>query len=54
MKISFIIDALRVRDLRRKILFIIFVFAIFRLLANIPIPGVDRGNLEKFFGKFKE
>jgi len=53
MKISFIIDALRVRDLRRKILFIIFVFAIFRLLANIPIPGVDRGNLEKFFGKFK-
>jgi len=53
MKISFLIDALRVKDLRKKILFILFVFAVFRLLANIPIPGVDRGNLEKFFEKFK-
>jgi preprotein translocase subunit SecY len=53
MKISFLIDALKVRDLRKKFLFIIFVFAVFRLLANIPIPGVERENLEKFFEQFK-
>jgi preprotein translocase subunit SecY len=37
------------RELRNKILFILFIFAIFRLAANIPIPGVNLENLRKFF-----
>ncbi len=37
------------KELRNKILFILFILAVFRLTANIPIPGIDLGNLRKFF-----
>ena len=43
----------KIKDLRKKILFILLVFAIFRLMANIPMPGINAENLEKFFAKFK-
>lgn len=39
------------RALRNRVLFIIGALAIFRLLANIPIPGVNRGALAQFFGQ---
>lgn len=35
--------------LRARILFIIAAFAVFRFLAAIPVPGVDRNALEAFF-----
>ena len=35
--------------LRFRIFFILAAFAVFRLLAAIPIPGVDRIRLEEFF-----
>jgi preprotein translocase subunit SecY len=53
MKLSFLISAVKIRDLRKKILFILFIFLIFRLLANIPIPGVEKKSLEKLFQEFK-
>ncbi len=31
-------------DLRRRILFTIWILVIYRLVANIPVPGVDLGN----------
>ncbi|MDD5146546.1 MAG: preprotein translocase subunit SecY [Candidatus Pacebacteria bacterium] len=37
------------RQLRNKILFVLGVFAVFRLAANIPITGVDIENLKRFF-----
>lgn len=37
------------RVIRNRILFILGAFAVFRLLASIPIPGVDRIALEQFF-----
>ncbi|MCD6500542.1 preprotein translocase subunit SecY [bacterium] len=37
------------RQLRNKILFVLFVFVVFRLAANIPIPGIDLENLRRFF-----
>ncbi len=37
------------KELRNKILFILFIFAVFRLAANIPIPGIDLSNLRRFF-----
>ena len=43
----------KIKDLRKRILFVLFVFAIFRLMANIPIPGIDAQNLESFFNRFK-
>ncbi len=50
-----IIRIFKIRDLRNKIIFIIFIFAIFRLMANIPIPGIitDKEMAKAFFGQFK-
>ena len=36
-------------DLRRKILFTISIIVIFRIIAHIPMPGVDVSALQKFF-----
>ncbi|MCP4420508.1 MAG: preprotein translocase subunit SecY [Chloroflexi bacterium] len=35
-------------DLRRRILFTVFVLVIYRLVANIPVPGVDLGAWLQF------
>ena len=40
----------KIPELRKKILFILMVFGIFRLAANLPIPGVDQERLDAFFG----
>ncbi|KND46980.1 MAG: preprotein translocase, SecY subunit [Parcubacteria bacterium C7867-004] len=37
------------RVIRGRILFILGAFVVFRLLAAIPIPGVNRAALEQFF-----
>jgi preprotein translocase subunit SecY len=37
------------KELRNKFLFVIFLFVIFRIAANIPIPGIGSENLRKFF-----
>jgi preprotein translocase subunit SecY len=39
------------RQLRNKILFVLAIFAIFRLAANTPIPGIDLENLRRFFAQ---
>ncbi len=39
----------KIPDLRRKILIILFLLSVFRLLATIPIPGVDAARLSEFF-----
>jgi preprotein translocase subunit SecY len=38
----------RIRDLRNKILFTLFIFAIYRLGASIPVPGVDLDAVDRF------
>ncbi|MCD6410577.1 preprotein translocase subunit SecY [bacterium] len=53
MKFDKLIQIFKIRDLRRKILFVLFIFMVFRLLANIPIPGIDKTNLESFFARFQ-
>lgn len=40
----------KIPDLRKKILFILFIFGVFRLAANLPIPGIDKERLAEFFG----
>jgi len=56
MKIGKIIALFKAKDLRRKILFVLFIMAIFRLTANIPIPGIDKERwadflkINQFFG----
>jgi len=46
-----IIQVFKIKDLRNSILFILGVLVIFRIAAHIPIPIVDRANLEAFFNQ---
>lgn len=48
-----IIKIFKIRDLRKKILFILGILALFRVMANIPIPGIDPERLREFFGQFQ-
>ena len=45
-----IIQIFKIKDLRNNILFILGVFAVFRLMANIPIPGISAEKIQEFFG----
>lgn len=38
-------------DLRNKVLFIFFLLAVFRLVSNIPIPGIDASRLREFLSQ---
>ncbi len=44
-----IIQIFKVKELRNKIFFILALLVIFRLAANIPIPGIDQERLKMFF-----
>jgi len=48
-----IIQAFKIKELRNKIIFVLAAFAIFRLMANIPIPGIDAVSLKNFFNQFQ-
>jgi len=37
------------RALRNRILFVLATLAVFRMLASIPIPGIDSAKLQEFF-----
>ncbi|MFZ5559623.1 MAG: preprotein translocase subunit SecY [Patescibacteria group bacterium] len=39
----------KVKELRNKILFVLALLIIFRIVANIPVPGVDTEKLRDFF-----
>ncbi len=43
-----VINAFKIPDLRAKILFTLGMLVIFRCIASIPIPGVDREGLRAF------
>lgn len=48
-----IIQIFKIKDLRNKILFVLVIFAVFRIMANIPIPGVDKTGIAAFFEQFQ-
>jgi preprotein translocase subunit SecY len=39
----------RIQDLRKKLLFTMLIFTIFRFIAHIPVPGVDTASLKQLF-----
>lgn len=39
------------KDLRNKVIFVLFLFVVFRVAANIPIPGIGAENLRRFFAE---
>ena len=47
--IQAVMDAVRVPDLRRRLLFTFGLLVIFRFIAHVPMPGVDLLALERLF-----
>ncbi len=43
----------KIKELRSKILFVLGIFAVFRIMANIPIPGINPENLKLMFEEFE-
>lgn len=44
-------NAMRLPDLRNKILFTLFILVVYRLAAHIPVPNVDASALKTVFGQ---
>jgi len=45
-----VIQIFKIKDLRKKIFFVLMILVIFRIAANIPVPGIDTERLSQFFG----
>lgn len=41
--------AFKIKDIRKRLLFVLLILGIFRFIAAIPIPGVDKAQLSLFF-----
>jgi preprotein translocase subunit SecY len=46
-------NAFRTPDLRRKLLFVLFIVVIFRLGSQVPAPGVNVGNVQACFAQIE-
>ena len=44
-----IFQIFKIPDLRKKIIFVLAIFVVFRLVSVIPMPGIDRVKLAEFF-----
>jgi preprotein translocase subunit SecY len=43
-----LLNAFRAPDIRRRIIYVLGLLIVFRLLASVPIPGVDKNQLKVF------
>lgn len=48
-----VIQVFKIRDLRKKIIFVLGIFLVFRIMANIPIPGMDAQKMQEFLARFQ-
>ena len=44
-----LLNAFRAPDIRRRILFVLGILVVYRVLAQVPLPGIDRVALAEFF-----
>ncbi len=44
-----LLNAFRAPDIRRRIFFVLGILVVYRVLAQIPLPGIDREALAEFF-----
>ncbi|TET17140.1 MAG: preprotein translocase subunit SecY [Dehalococcoidia bacterium] len=44
-------DAVRIPDLRRRLLFTLGMLVVFRFVAHVPLPGVDAAALQQLFDR---
>lgn len=43
----------KIKELRTKIIVVLLIFVIYRMMANIPVPGIDASQLKEFLGQFQ-
>ncbi|MFL5778168.1 MAG: preprotein translocase subunit SecY, partial [Chloroflexota bacterium] len=43
-----LLNAFRAPDIRRRILYVAGILIVFRFMAHVPVPGVDRAQLTTF------
>ncbi len=48
-----LLQIFKIKDLRNKILFVLVVFAFFRIMANTPISAIDASKMKEFFDNFQ-
>jgi len=48
-----VIQTFKIKELRSKILFVLGMFVVYRLMSNIPMPGIDKVSLDNFFNNFQ-
>lgn len=46
-----LVNAWKIADLRRKLLFTFFILVVFRIGAHIPVPGVDPAAMERIIAE---
>ena len=44
-----LLNAFRAPDIRRRIFFVLGILIVYRMLAQVPLPGIDRAALADFF-----
>jgi len=48
-----VIQIFKIKELRNKILFVLAILALIRIMANIPIPGMDVEKVREMFSQFQ-
>ena len=43
-----LLNAFRAPDIRRRVLYVLGLLIVFRLLAAVPVPGIDKAQLKDF------
>ena len=44
-----VLQLVKIKDLRKRLLIVVLILVCFRILANIPIPGINPEALQQFF-----
>ena len=47
-------NALKVKDIRERILFTLLCLAVVRLGSQLPIPGIDRSRISEFLNQITQ
>ena len=48
-RLASLAQALRLPDVRKRILFVMYMFAVYVACAHVPLPGIDKHALERLF-----
>jgi preprotein translocase subunit SecY len=43
-----VLNAFRAQDIRRRVLYVLALLIVFRFLAAVPVPGIDKAQLKSF------